>query len=43
LTGRKEFYHVEGADHINTHRLDSKAYMERILNFVEQSRRELVH
>ena len=43
LSGRKEFYLVKGADHINTHRLDSKAYMKRVLRFVEQSRPELVH
>ncbi len=43
LSGRKVFYQVEGADHINTHRLDSKTYMERVLSFVEQSRPERVH
>lgn len=35
LSGPKEFYLVEGADHLNVHFLDSGAYMRRVLRFVE--------
>lgn len=35
LTGPKEFFSVQGADHINIHRTDHDRYMERILCFVD--------
>lgn len=38
LKGPKAFYRVEGADHINLHRIDSAQYVERVLNFIRQTK-----
>lgn len=43
LQGPKEFYCVKGADHISLHRLDSQAYMERILRFIASVRPPVIH
>lgn len=40
LSGPKFFHLVKGADHINTHRTNSRSYMDRILGFVEECRPE---
>ncbi len=43
LPGPKDFFHVEGADHVNIHRLNSPAYMGRILRFADEVRPPLVN
>lgn len=43
LTGPKQFYCVQGGDHINLHRVDADAYMERVLRFVEAVRPPTIH
>ncbi len=43
LPGPKSFFHVEGADHINIHRLDGENYMRRILGFAEEVRPPVIH
>ncbi|HSR69056.1 MAG TPA: alpha/beta hydrolase [Acidobacteriota bacterium] len=43
LTGPKEFYRVEGADHIDLHLVDRDAYMSRIRRFVEQAKPPSIH
>ncbi len=43
LQGPKEFFRIEGADHINLHRIDSESYMKRVLQFVDDSRPPLIN
>ncbi|HSR52137.1 MAG TPA: alpha/beta hydrolase [Acidobacteriota bacterium] len=43
LDGPKEFFRVEGADHINLHLVDSEGYMNRVLSFVQQAKPPTVH
>ncbi len=43
LTGPKDFFHVNGADHVNIHRLESQKYMERVLRFADEVRPVTVH
>ncbi len=43
LPGPKAFFHVAGADHINIHRLDSSAYMSRVMGFAREIRPPVIH
>ncbi len=43
LSGPKEFFRVEGADHINIHLVDSEAYIDRVLKFISQARPPMIH
>lgn len=43
LTGPKEFFHIQGADHINLHRVDGEGYIERVLRFVEDAKPPTIH
>ncbi len=43
LTGPKDFFRVEGADHINLHLVDSDTYLSRVLQFVSDSKPQLIH
>lgn len=42
LTAPKDFYCVEGADHVNLHRVDGVSYMRRVLQFVNQTKTSMV-
>ena len=43
LTGPKDLWVVEGADHVNIHRIKPDDYRRRILGFVEECRPPTIH
>lgn len=43
LAGPKEFFRVEGADHISVHMIDTEAYFRRVLEFVARVRPAVIH
>ena len=43
LTGPKDLWVVEGADHVNIHRIQPDDYRQRILGFVEECRPPTIH
>lgn len=43
LAGPKQFYCVQGADHLSVHRIDTNAYIERVLRFVQEVKPPVIH